>query len=151
MKVVAFICDLSKGGAQGVFVNVVNYLYENRIDVEIVVQSLEDPVYKNKLNNTIQITSLDVKNAKKMILPLKEYLKKNEFTHAFVFGPEIAINLYLLRKWMKLNFKIIGRSLNTLTQEFSYADSFFRKKITATLIKNYFHRIDFWQSHSPPI
>ena len=49
MKVVAFICDLSKGGAQGVFVNVVNYLYENRIDVEIVVQSLEDPVYKNKL------------------------------------------------------------------------------------------------------
>ena len=77
MKVVAFICDLSKGGAQGVFVNVVNYLYENRIDVEIVVQSLEDPVYKNKLNNTIQITSLDVKNAKKMILPLKEYLKKS--------------------------------------------------------------------------
>lgn len=143
MKVVAFICDLSKGGAQGVFVNAVNYLYENGINVEIVVQSLEDPVYKYKLNNMIQITDLNAKNAKKMILPLKEYLKKNEFTHAFAFGPEIAINLYLLRKWMKLDFKIIGRSLNTLTQEFSYADSFFRKKITATLIKTFFHRIDF--------
>lgn len=143
MKVVALICDLSRGGAQGVFVNVVNYIYEKGIDIEIVVQSLMEPVYKERLNSMIPITSLESTNAKKMILPLKNYLKNTNFTHALVFGPEIAINLYILRKTMRLDFKIIGRSLNTLTQEFSYADSFFRKNITANLIKHFYHKIDF--------
>lgn len=143
MKVVAFICNLSKGGAQGVFVNVVNYIYKQGIEIDVVVQSLDDPVYKDKLDKNISITSLDVSNAKKMIPPLKKYLKQNDFTHAFVFGPEIAINLYFLRKYMRRNFKIVGRSLNTLTQEFSYADGFFRKQITARLIRKFFHKIDF--------
>lgn len=140
---VAFICNLSKGGAQGVFVNVVNYIYKQGIEIDVVVQSLDDPVYKDKLDKNISITSLDVSNAKKMIPPLKKYLKQNDFTHAFVFGPEIAINLYFLRKCMRRNFKIVGRSLNTLTQEFSYADGFFRKQITARLIRKFFHKIDF--------
>ena len=143
MKVVAFISNLSKGGAQGVFVNVVNYIYKQEIEVHVVVQSMEDPVYKDKLDKNISITSLDVPNAKKMILPLKNYLKQNDFTHAFVFGPEIAINLYFLRKCMRRNFKIIGRSLNTLTQEFSYADGFFRRQFTARLIRKFFHKTDF--------
>lgn len=143
MKVVAFICNLSRGGAQGVFVNVINYLHEQGIDVSIVVQSIEDPVYQDRLDKEIPITSLDAPNAKKMLLPLKKYLMDNSFTHAFVFGPEIAINLYLLRKMMRRDFKIIGRSLNTLTQEFSYADGSFRKYITSRLIKNFFHKIDF--------
>lgn len=143
MKVVAFISNLSKGGAQGVFVNVVNYIYKQGIEVEIVVQFMEDSVYKDKLDKNILITSLDVPSAKKMILPLKNYLRQNDFTHAFVFGPEIAINLYFLRKYMKQDFKIIGRSLNTLTQEFLYADGFFRKQITARLIRKFFHKIDY--------
>lgn len=143
MKIAAFICDLSKGGAQGVFVNIVNYIYEQGIDVEIVVQSLDNPIYRDRLNKMIPITSLDSPNAKKMILPLKKYLSKHKFTHAFVFGPEIAINLYFLRKLMKQDFRIIGRSLNTLTQEFSYADGLFRKYVTAFLVKRYYHKIDF--------
>ena len=60
MKVVALICDLSRGGAQGVFVNVVNYIYEKGIDIEIVVQSLMEPVYKERLNSMIPITSLEL-------------------------------------------------------------------------------------------
>lgn len=142
MKVVAFICNLSKGGAQGVFVNVVNYIYKQGIEVEVVVQTIDDPVYKDQLDKDILITSLCAPNAKKMLLPLKNYLNQNDFTHAFVFGPEIAINLYFLRNIMHREFKIIGRSLNTLTQEFSYADGFFRKQITSRLIRKYFHRID---------
>lgn len=143
MKVVAFICNLSKGGAQGVFVNVVNYIHKQGISVDIVVQSMEDPVYRDMLDKKISITSLDAPNAKRMILPLKKYLKKNEFTHAFVFGPEIAINLYYLRKWMRRDFRIIARSLNTLTQEYTYADGFFRKRITSNLIRIFFNKIDF--------
>ena len=143
MKVTAFICDLSEGGAQGVFVNVVNYIYSKGIDIDIVVQSIKKPIYKNKLNENIKITSLNSSNAKKNILPLKKYLEKNEITHALAFGSELAVSLYFLRKLMKQDFKIIGRSLNTLTQEFSYADGFFRKQITARLIRCFFHKIDF--------
>ncbi len=143
MKVVAFICNLSKGGAQGVFVNVVNYIYKRGIEIDVVVQSMDNPIYMEKLDKKISITSLEATNAKRMLLPLKKYLKKHEFTHALVFGSEIAINLYFLRKCLRRDFKIIGRSLNTLTQEFSYADGFFRKQITSRLIKKFFHKIDF--------
>lgn len=143
MKVKAFIFNLSKGGAQGVFVNVVNYFYEQNMDVEIVVQNLNDAVYKDRLKNNIEITNLGVPNAKKLYPVLRRYLLQHSFSHAIAFSPEIAVNLYLLRKQLKLNFKIIGRCLNTLSMEYKCTNNFFRKYITSRLIRIFFHRINF--------
>lgn len=143
MKVVAFICNLSRGGAQGVFVNAVNYIHECGIPVEVVLQSMEDPIYLDKLNKDISVTSLNSPSAKKMLPALHRYLKSNTFSHALVFGAEIAVNLYLLRALMHQNYKIVARSLNTLSREYSLADGFVRKYVTATLVKLFFHKADY--------
>lgn len=142
MKVLAFIFNLSKGGAQGVFVNVVNYFYEQGINIEVVVQNLEDAVYKDSLDRCIPIIDLKAANARKQLTKLKRYLKNKEFTHAIAFSPEIAINLFIVRMQLHLDFKILGRCINTLTQEYTYANRFFRKYITSNLIKWFYHKID---------
>lgn len=143
MKVAAFIINLSVGGAQGVFVNVVNYLYEHDFDVEVVVQNLDNAVYKEKLNKNINIVNLNVTNAKALFPKLKKYILCNSFSHAFVFGSEITVVLYALRVFLHREFKIISRSLNTLSIEFKYSGGFFRKHITSKLVRVFFHRIDF--------
>ena len=96
IKIVAFIFDLSHGGAQGVLVNVCNFLNSlDNVVVEVVVQNLKNAVYKNELSSDIQVTSFDVDSTKQMLKPLKEYVKKNDFDYAFAFSPEIAVNLVL--------------------------------------------------------
>lgn len=142
MKVAAFIINLSKGGAQGVFVNVVNYLYDVGIDIDIVVQNLDDSVYKKKINPLIHIENLDSPSAKKMLPALRAYLVSHRFTHALVFGPEIAVDLFLMRKRLHKDYKIISRCLNTLTQEYTYATSFFRKYVTSLLIRCVYPKMD---------
>lgn len=143
IKIVAFIFDLSHGGAQGVLVNVCNYLNSlDNVIVEVVVQNLNNPIYKKELDPNIQVTSFDVNSARKMLKPLKKYLNSNEFDYAFAFSPEIAVNLVLARRSTKKNFKIVGRCINTLSIEFKHTKSFFRKYITNNLIKRYYKSVD---------
>ena len=47
-----------------------------------------------------------------------------------------------MRKLLRLDFKIVGRCLNTLTQEFKYSEGFFRKYVTSNLIRALFHKVD---------
>lgn len=143
IKIVAFIFDLSHGGAQGVLVNVCNFLNSlDNVVVEVVVQNLKNAVYKNELSSDIQVTSFDVDSTKQMLKPLKEYVKKNDFDYAFAFSPEIAVNLVLARKKVKKDFKIVGRCINTLSIEFKHAKTFFRKYVTKNLIKRYYRNVD---------
>ncbi len=143
MRVSAFISELSRGGAQGVFINVVNYLYEYGIEIEVVVENLYNPVHKKDLHSKINVVNFNVPSSKRALPGLKNYLNSHTFDYALVFGGEFAVNLYLIRKIINKDFKIIGRCLNTLSLEFDHAESFFRKQITSRLIKRYFHKIDY--------
>lgn len=142
-KIAAFIFDLSKGGAQGVFVNVVNYLHSNNYAVEVVVQSLEGAIYRDDLAKDIRVTDIGVAATKELFPHLKKYVEKHDFDCAIAFSPEIAVTLYLVKKFLKKNFVIVGRCINTLSYEYSHVNSFFRKYITHTLLKMYYHKIDY--------
>ncbi len=142
MKIVAFIFNLSKGGAQGVFVNVVNYLYEMNYDVTVAVQNLDDPVYQKDLYPEIPVVDFGIHGAKNLFPKLKEYVEKNEFDLAFSFSPEISVNLCWVRSVTRKKFAIIGRCINTLSYEYKYADTFFRKYVTKNLVKLFYHKVD---------
>ena len=70
MKITGFIFDLSKGGAQGVFVTVMNYFCENGYNVGIVTQNLNDEVHVKDINSEIDITSLNAVGAKSALFAL---------------------------------------------------------------------------------
>ena len=142
-RIGAFIFNLSKGGAQGVFVTVVNYLKQQGFEIEAITQNLDDSVYKDDLDEDIRIVNLQVASAKKLLPHLKNYIEQNSLDYAIAFSPEIAVNLYLARRWSKKNFVIYGRCINTLSYEYRYTKAFFRKYITNTLLKFFYHKIDF--------
>ena len=69
-RVTAFISHLSKG-AQRVFVNVINYLHRSGMDVKVVVQTLDDAIYKEEIDKEIQIIDLNAASAKHHFLSLE--------------------------------------------------------------------------------
>lgn len=142
MKITGFIFNLSKGGAQGVFTTMINYFYDNGYDVEVVVQSLEDPIYSEKLRSGINVISLDANSAKDSLLALVKYVRHHEIENAWVYGPELAVNLYLAKTINKQKFPIYARSINTLSVEFSHTKSMFRKYVTHSLIKLFYKKVD---------
>ena len=149
-KITAFIFDLSKGGAQGVFVTVMNAFCKYGYSVDVVVQNFNDPVQQNKLDKKIPIYSLNSFSAKDSFLKLYRYVKTTPIECAWVFGPEMAVNVYFAKILNKKLFPIVGRCLNTLSVEFSFSNSIFRKYITNNIIKFFFHNVDFViaQSHN---
>ena len=50
MKITGFIFDLSKGGAQGVFVTVMNSFRKNGHEVDVVTLNLENAVYLDNMD-----------------------------------------------------------------------------------------------------
>ena len=139
-KIHAFIFDLGKGGAQGVFVTVVNHLNELGYDMHAVLQTKKNAIYTPSLNAKIE--SLDVENARKMLPELIRYIKKNDVKIALAFSPEITVNLCIARRILNKSFVIIGRNINTLSVEFSYTESLFRKYVTRNLIRLFYKQTD---------
>lgn len=141
-KVTAFIFDLSKGGAQGVFVTVVNYFVDIGYTVEVVVQNLNDDIYRQDLRNNINVISLDCQCARDSFRALLKYVKNSDIEIAWIFGPELAVDLYIVKKITRSKFPIYARSINTLSSEFNHTKSFFRKYVTHTLIKVFYRYVD---------
>ena len=141
-SITAFIFNLSKGGAQGVFVTVMNHYYDNGYNVHVVVQNLDESVYKEELREGIRISSLGTASAKKSVIAIINYVNKNVIENAWVFGPEMAVNVYLAKKICNKKFKIYARSINTLSVEYKYTETFFRKYVTQFLVKKFFHKVD---------
>ncbi len=142
MKITAFISNLSKGGAQGVFVTVVNYLKNNGHEVDVVVQNLDDAIHAKKIHPDIHIESLNVQAAKELFKPLKLYLKTNHVEYALVFSPEMSVMIYLAKKLTHGSFPICARCMNTLSVEYANAETFFRKYVTNWSLKKFYHKVD---------
>lgn len=142
-KIIMLISDLSIGGAQRVFISLANYLYEKNYEVKILVQNLENPIYKKEINKNIEVISLSANSAKKMLPKMYNFYKNESCDACLPFSPELAVNLFIIRKFLKSNFLIIGRCINTLSFDYKYAKSFFRKYISKFLVKIFYHRIDY--------
>lgn len=142
MKITAFIFNLSRGGAQGVFVNIVNNLHKANQEIKIVLQDSKNALYMEELQPDIPICDLQVKNKKKLLFYIIDYVKKNKIETALVFSHEITVYLYMAKKIMKQDFVIISRCLNTMSYEYGMSKSFFRKYITRSFILMFYRKSD---------
>lgn len=141
-KVVGFIFDLGKGGAQGVFATIVNYLFEQGMLNEIVVGTLCENDNLIRINDGIIVHELKALSAREYVKPLSAFVSSHSFDVAIAFSPEIACDLLWCRSKFKKNYKIIGRCINTLSVEFKNTDSITRKYVTKNILKLFYHRID---------
>lgn len=141
-KITGFISSLGGGGAQGVFVTVMNYYVQLGYSVNIVVDDLGNDVYSSKLDGRIDIYEIGALSAKQSLPKLYKYIKEHNVELAFAFSPEIAVNLIICRKLLREKFVIIARCINTLSFEYKYAVELFRRVVTGRLVKIFYKQVD---------
>lgn len=141
-SITAFIGSLGGGGAQGVFVTVMNYYVHLGYEVNAVVDDLANDVYSSKLDKRIIITELGAKTSKQSLPKTYKYLSRNDIEIAFAFSPEIAVNLVICKKLLNRSFIIIARCINTLSYEYKYAEEPFRRFVTAKLVRLLYKKVD---------
>ncbi len=141
-EITAFIPSLGAGGAQGVFVTVMNYYVSLGYKVKVVVGTLHNDVYSHDLAEGIEIIELNARSAKQSLFRIIDYVKRNNVELAFAFSPEWAVNLAIARDLSKKSFVILGRCINTLSYEYKNAEGFFRRVVSYRLIKMYYRKVD---------
>lgn len=141
-NITAFVQSFGCGGAQGVLVTIMNYYNSIGYMTFVVVETRKNDVNSRKLEEGIQVFSLNVPSTKAALKRTIHYVTNNDLDYAFAFSPEIAINLYIARRITGKHFIIIGRCINTLSLEYAYANTFFRKHVSKNLVKLFYKKIN---------
>ena len=146
MKEITFLLgSLSGGGAERVCVNLANGIVNNgKRKVNLLVLNGGDEAYKNKLDEKILFYSLNITNARYAFFPLVNYLKLNKPETILVFSYELTVLLILAKIIYRLNYKIIARNINTLSQNLSEKGSFWRRKFVIPIVKKLYGKADYY-------
>ncbi|UTR16167.1 glycosyltransferase [Salipaludibacillus sp. LMS25] len=142
-KVCLIINSLRGGGAERVAVTVANNLVQEGYDVDFLVLNLHEAIYQNKLNKKINLTNLQKTNTRAAFLALFMFIKRNDITTFLVFNHQIVSMLVIIRYLMiNKKFKIISRSINTLTSKRKLEKSFWHKYIVFNIVRLLYRKSD---------
>lgn len=141
-NIVLFISSLGGGGAEGVCVSLANALAKRGWQVSLLVLNLNNAVHKVNLGSQVEIVSLNVQHTRNAIFPLKKYIKKANPDKFLVFNYELTVLLVLLRIWLRSDYKIIARNINSLRSKQQQAQSLWRKFIVYPLIHRLYYKVD---------
>lgn len=141
-KITLFVSSLAGGGAEGVCVNVANGLAKNGWDVDLIVLHLKNAAYLDRVNENVNLISLNAGNARYAIVPLLKYIRQNKIEKIVVFKYELAVLLILLKSVLRLNIKVIARNINTFSQSSGQGKGIWRRYIANPLIQHYFCKAD---------
>lgn len=141
-KITLLISSLAGGGAEGVCVNLANFLAEKGWNVTLVVLHLNNSVYHTTLSNLVTLKVLNVAHARGSALPLYNYLKLEKTRKILVFNYELTIILVLIRYFFKLKIKIFSRNVNNFSNAMRGSENFWLKYIVNPLIRRGYCKAD---------
>ena len=135
---------MAGGGAESVCVNIANNLANLGWNVDLLVLTLKEEVYLNRLSKKVKLINLNSSKARYSISPLLGYIYKNKPNIILVFNYELSVMLVVLRYILKFKTKIISRNSSTLSiviKEFQ-TKSLWAKYFIGPLIKYLYQKID---------
>lgn len=141
-KITFFISSLAGGGAERVCVNIANGLVERGWSVTLVVLHLERAAYKSELNHNVNLISLDVKNARYSFYKLYKYIKINKISRVVVFNYELTVILVLIRSIFQLDFNLIARNINSISEKMKHNQGTLRHKVLYFLMQKVYKKAD---------
>lgn len=136
------VSTLGGGGAEGVCVNVANGLAEDGWDIDLVVLNLNNAVYLKRVSDKVNLVVLEVNNARYSFWKLRNYLLTNKPSKVLVFNYELAIILVLVRIFFKLEFMLIARNINTISQVKKNAKGSWRKQALMQMLTKLYSKSD---------
>ena len=141
-KITFLISSLAGGGAQGVCVNLANFLAEKGWNITLVVLHLNNSVHHASLSNLVTLKVLNVAHARGSFLPLYNYLKQEKTRRILVFNYELTIILVFIRYFSGLQIKIFARNINNFSNKMRSPETFWLKYLVNPLIRRGYCKID---------
>ena len=141
-KVTFFISSLNGGGAEGVCINLANALSKRGWNIAIVILNLKNAEYKNRIESSVELISLNVSNSRYAFFKMRKLLLDNNIQKVVAFDYIMTILLVLIRVTLKNKFYIIMRNINTLSQKKNMKKTF-KQNIVYSLLNKIFYKVDY--------
>ena len=141
-KITFIIPSLAGGGAEGVCVNIANGLAERHWKVTLVVLNMNESVYHEMLSEKVKLVVLNINNARYSFKALYRYIKNNSVKKIVVFNYELAAVLNLIRILTMLNFYLIARNINSITEVVKNGNCGFTSKLRIWLTLKLYKKSD---------
>ena len=110
-KIAFFISSLGGGGAEKVFLNLIDYFYSKKIPVLLILRHRKGE-YIDELNPAIEIAEIGSNNPLKIIFKIIRICKKHEIS--VLLSSQRYNNILSIIAKGKLCIKVIGREASTL-------------------------------------
>lgn len=115
-KIMLVIGHLWQGGGERVCVNLANEFNKLGYEVELVVFSLEKAVFDKDLSKGVRLVCLNISSNRTAIWTLGRHLKLSKPGRVISFNYHVSFFLAFLKPFF--SYRLISRSLNTLSEEF---------------------------------
>lgn len=141
-KITLLISSLGGGGAEGVCVSIANALVERGWSVDLVVLTLNNESYANRLDERVNLVALNVTHARYAPIHLLRYLKENDVEKILIFNYELTVITIILRILFRLRVKIIARNINTISKICDSSSGLWQSYFVKPLIKKFYSKVD---------
>lgn len=136
------INSLRGGGAERVCVTLANELAAMGWTVEVLVLNLRDAVMQVELTGSVAVTNLNVSHARNCGLKLWRYVTERSPEVFLVFNHQLAIVLLLIRRLARADFRIVARSISTLSRKRLHQVSFWHRQIVDDMTRAFYKHVD---------
>lgn len=141
-EITFLISSLAGGGAEGVCVNLANYLAEQGWKVTLITLHLHKSVYHTLVSDSVTLEVLNVSHARGSIIPLYKYLKQTNTRKVLVFNYELTVILVFIRYISRMRLKILARNINNFSKKMRASENFWLKNIVNPLITKGYCKAD---------
>lgn len=132
---------LNAGGAEKNCVIICNELVTRNINVELWITKLDNTPLIDRLDKRVKVISIPGRKIRYTFLHLKNQMRRSNSRTLLIFNIELLIPVFFINKIFNLNYKIVARSISTLSLSYN-KHSYWGKIIWLKFIKYTLNRID---------
>ncbi|MFW5720914.1 MAG: glycosyltransferase, partial [Bacteroidota bacterium] len=141
-EITLLISSLRGGGAESVCTNIANGLANREWSVNLVVLNMNGSIFHDRLNQKVNLISLNINHARYSFMALSKYLFKQKPSVIMSFNYELTVSAILIKNVLGVKTKIIARNNNTLTQKTKQTNGIWVQKIVNPMIKRFYSQSD---------
>lgn len=134
-KITFFIFSLRHGGAEKVCLTLCNEFAKRNYQTELWIVDNSETTLTKMLDKQVLVFALNKKHVRNTFLPIMKLLRRRKPARLIIFNIELAILVIILKKILILNTQIIVRSINTLSQAFTFPKTIWEKYIAKKAIR----------------
>ncbi len=136
-----FISSLRGGGSQRVCVLLANGFVERKFNVKLIVLNLTG-ILIQELSPEVNIINLHKKHTRGSLFAITKMLKRENPGTILVFNHQLAVQLVLIRYYLRSRFKIINRHISNLIETKANERLFWHKYLVHYWVRLLYRRVD---------